>query len=152
MIPFRRCSYLDSQGLQCEKWFPAEGSDKLCDLHSGVIRPNGTDVNKVKYIDLVNVTRAACHLMTIDTLDEHIAGLEKELEDLKTKLYASTASRREKLDALTEEERKELRKIKIERAVTQPTSKQPTIKSNPIAYAMKKFNLSEEKAKELLGL
>ena len=150
--PYRRCCNINEAGLQCETWFPAINDSKLCDVHSSIATPNGTQENKVKYIDLVNTERATCHTMSFEELDIHIAELEKVLENQKTKLYSALATRSEKIDKLSEEERKELRKIKVDRAVRETPVRKATIKSDPIKYLMQSKGMSEQESKDMMSM
>jgi|SRR5882724_5022926 len=174
--PYRRCIYLSETGLQCESYFEALDDNKLCPSHREVNSPsakNGiTDEQKVRYIDLVNDERKYCyHFLdgtsqnqdqelifqfkddesgtVFEKLDRHIAFLEKVLEDVKARHQSSRAVRAEKLNNLTEEERKELRKIKIEKATTEKT-KSVSFKKDPIANLAKTSKLID--AKSLLDM
>lgn len=138
----RRCWHMDEKGQQCEVWFPAEDDNKLCALHRNGASPsqrNGeTEDQKLKYIDLVNDERSYCYHFkdgsaqnqsqslisefkddtegsVFDKLDRHIAFLETVISDLKARHQTARAVRAEKLDKLSEDERKELRKIRIEK-------------------------------------
>jgi hypothetical protein len=155
-IPYRRCCYINDQGLQCETWFEANTDSKLCAPHSEIISPssNGhSNEAKIKYIDLVNEQGALCAKMSLDELDIHIAGLEKLLEEEKARLYAARAKRTQKLDDLSEEERKVRRAIKVTRSVEEKEKKpkKATLASDPVKYMMQKFNLTEDQAKKMLG-
>ncbi len=175
-IPNRRCCYLDERGQQCETWFPAVDANKLCPAHREIISPsqNGLD-SKVKYIDLVNDQRKYCyHFLDglaqeqrqelifefkddqegsiYDKLDTHIAFLEKVIEDLKARLHSARAVKTEKLDNLSEEQRAELRKIKIEQFKEPKKEKIPTFKGDPVAHLAQSRGLSVESAKDLLSL
>jgi len=180
-VPRRRCNYLDNHGQQCDKWFPAIDSTKLCENHRGIISSNGTSdkLNETpKYIDLVNDQRQYCyHFLDgtaqnqsqklifefkddedgsiFDKLDSHIAFIEKVLEDMKARLHSARAVRGEKLDALSESERSELRKIKLDKAVKEPkvkADKAPSLKKDPVSYLMKTKKMSEADAKESLNM
>lgn len=177
ITPFRRCIHLDERGQQCESYFEALGSDKLCETHRAVPstgnRNGQTEEQKVRYIDLVNDERTYCyHFLDgssqnqdktlihefkddaegtiFEKLDRHIGFLEKVIEDTKARLHSARAVKIEKLENLTEEQRKELRKIKIEKAVKSPSS--PSIKKDPTGYLMKKNNMSEKDANALLTM
>ena len=140
--PYRRCVHMDEKGTQCDKWFPATTSEKLCNDHR--LHPNEkekqSEEQKVRYIDLVNDERKYCYHFLDGTAQEqkqtlifefkddeegtvfdkiaaHTSFLEKVIEDVKARLHSARAVNTEKLENLSEEERKELRKIKIERAV-----------------------------------
>lgn len=150
-IPQRRCIYLDDRGMQCDKWFDAIDENKLCAAHQEIVSPstrNGqTEEQKTKYIDLVNDERRYCYHFQDGTaqnqdqkliyefkddedgtvyekIDRHIAFLEKVLEDVKARLQSGArAVRNEKLSLLSEEERKRLREIKIERVTKESAPK-----------------------------
>src|SRR5487761_238747 len=176
MTPYRRCFYLDERGQQCEAWFAAETEDKLCPAHRGIaIITNGENkINKIKYIDLANNARAyAYHFRDgrtqeqnqelifqfkddmdgsiFEKLDHHLAFLECVLQDIKIKLSETRAVKTEKMNDLTEDQREELRKIKIEKIFKTP-DKIPSMKKDPIAYLMKTKGMSEEDAKKQLSL
>jgi len=177
-IPYRRCCYLSPEGHQCEEWFPAIDSNKLCKAHREIISPsekNGNLESKVKYIDLVNDERkycyhfqdgtAQCQSQTLiyefkddedgtafDKLDAHQAFLDKVIADLKARAQTASSVKREKLDSLSEEQRAELRKIKIEKFKEPKKEKVPTFKGDPIAHLAQARGLSQEDAKELLTL
>ena len=180
MTPMRRCIHMDERGIQCDTWFNAETDDKLCEPHRTIASPsarNGqSEEQKVRYIDLVNEQRVYCYHFkdgtteqqdktlifefkdnadgtVFDKLDRHIAFLEKVLEDVKIRLSTSRAVKGEKLDKLSEEERKELRKIRITRAVEEKTSSRtPSIKKDPLAHLMKTKGISQSDAKSLLNM
>src|SRR6266568_5244032 len=154
MTPRRRCSYLDNHGQQCDNWFPAVDSSKLCPAHEGILVNNGrlNEQETPRYIDLVNDQREYCYhfkdgsaqnqTQTLifeykddqdgtkhEKLDAHIAFIEKVIEDLKARYQSSRAVKLEALDALSEAERKELRKIKIDKEIKRKEKEKiPSIK------------------------
>ena len=173
---YRRCFYIDSSGLQCEEWFPADNDDKLCASHREIVSPSGrnghSEESKVRYIDLVNDERKYCyHFLdgeaqqqkqelifqflddaegtVFEKLDRHIAFLEKVLEDVRARQGQARHIRQDKLNELSEDQRKELRKIKIEKALSSPTK--VSVKKDPIAHLVKK-GLSESDAKAFLDM
>ena len=174
--PQRRCLYLDARGQQCARYFPAVDSNKLCQDHKEIIAnpSNGHITDAPKYIDLVNDQREYCyHFLNgeaqhqdqtlifefkddeggtvYEKLDRHIAFLEKVMEDVKARLYSGArAVRIEKFEELSEEERKELRKQKVERAVTSEKKKR-SFKSDPIG-ALAKSGIESDKAKTMLTM
>lgn len=178
--PYRRCHYLNERGEQCETWFPAIDTNKLCPAHREIITPNGR-VNedpetKVRYIDLVNDERQYCyHFLSgesqnqsqtlihefkddlegtiFEKIDAHIAFIEKVLEDMKARLHSARAVRTEKLDELTEEERKVLRSQKIDKEFKKvPKEKLPSFKADPIGFLSKKNNMSRVDSEALLSM
>jgi hypothetical protein len=74
---------------------------------------------------------------------------------MKARLHSARAVRGEKLDALSESERSELRKIKLDKAVKEPkvkADKAPSLKKDPVSYLMKTKKMSEADAKESLNM
>lgn len=178
-VPRRRCHYIDATGQQCDTWFPAIDSTKLCVAHREIITPNGhiNEDQKVKYIDLVNDEKHYCYHFingepqnqdktlihefkddeagtVFEKLDRHIAFLEKVIEDLKARTHSARAVRSEKLDELTEEERKILRAQKIDKTFREKASKEklPSFKTDPVAFLSKKNSMSRTDAEALLTM
>lgn len=178
-IPYRRCHYIDNRGEQCETWFPAVDTNKLCAPHSQIISPsprNGNDEAKVRYIDLVNDERAYCyHFLSgesqnqsqtlihefkddsegtiFEKLDSHIAFIEKVIEDMKARLHSARAVRTEKLDELSESERAHLRTLKIDKEFKKKEKEKPiSFKADPIGFLAKKNSMSKTDASALLDM
>jgi hypothetical protein len=179
-VPRRRCNYLDNHGQQCDTWFPAISSDKLCDYHKGIIHNNGTtdrvnEEEKVRYIDLVNDQREYCYHFLDGTaqhqdktliyefrddedgtkfekLERHIAFLEKVKSDISARTQSARASLSARMDELTEEQRTELRKQKIDKSFKQPKEKIPSLKKDPIGYLMKSKGMNKSDAMELASM
>lgn len=180
VIPHRRCIHLDENGLQCDIYFPADTNDKLCPAHR-VIASVGTrngenEEQKIRYIDLVNDQRKYCYTFldgkeqnqdktlifefkddeegtVFEKLDRHYAFLESVLADIRARMQSTRAVKVEHLEKLTEEERKELRKIKIDKAVkTSDKKSSPSVKKDPIAHLMTKNNMSKSDAQSLLTM
>jgi hypothetical protein len=176
-VPYRRCFYIDDRGQQCDTWFPAIDDNKLCNPHREIITPgkNGNEEAKVKYIDLVNDERLYCyHFLNgeaqnqsqtlihefkddaegtiFEKLDSHIAFIEKVIEDMKARLHSSRAVRTEKLDELTEEERKHLRSIKIDKVFRPGKVKAPSFKADPVGFLASKNKMSKTDASNLLEM
>jgi hypothetical protein len=175
--PHRQCHYLNERGQQCDEWFAAVDTNKLCARHREIITPNGrlNEQTTPKYIDLVNDERAYCYHFLDGTaqnqskelifefkddeegtifekLDAHIAFIEKVLEDVKARMHSARAVKSEKLDELTEEERKKLRSQKIDKVFKQkePKEKAPTFKADPIGFLARKQGMSKTDASNLL--
>lgn len=156
-----RCQFVDDAGLECDKWFESAGggvSNKFCPAHAnGAMSVDNAlkdDSAKSAYITLVNETRVLVAAMTLDQIDEHIAGIEAVIEAERTKLLTSRAVKSEKLDELTEDERKTRRATKIpktDKPVKAPTTKATTMAKDPVAYLMEKHGLSREQAMSMLG-
>ena len=167
---YSRCIYSDETGRQCEVFYKYEdGGSLTCAMHQGFTSPAlacGNE-NKSEYLDLVNNTRAQCVDMTLDQLDEHIAGIERIIEAEKTKLLAARATKSEKLDLLSDDERMVRRNTKITTdeagnvieikrgrkpnvfGIDQP--KKTSMKADPIRHMMEKFNMTEAQAREMLS-
>lgn len=163
---FARCIYCDSAGIQCDVWFDTKDHPKLCILHREIISAqtavmgNGEQPteSKLLYLARVNEITTQVSAMSLEQVDVHIAGIEQRMEDLKTELLASRAVRSNKIGALTEAERTERRKIKVEKLVNE-VSKKTSIKKNPLEALVETFmksGISREKALEsakgVLGL
>lgn len=151
---YTRCAYFNENSQQCEVWFEKDESVTglpLCDEHKRMTDPSLGDEQKKLYIDVVNDHKKFCYQMTVEELDLHIAGIEREIEAIKTKLFATRSVRAEKLDNLTENQRKERRKIKVDSAVREEAKKKkPTIKSDPVGYLMMTQNMTEAQARLIL--
>lgn len=160
---FTRCRYVSDDGLECEKWFqptPEMNSGKdprFCELHRGIVSPSTittTDNTKSQYIEVRNQEVALVVDMTLEQIDAHIAGLEKQLELLKTRVISSRAVRADKIEKLTDEERAARKKIHVERPATndKPKAAKPaSIKKDPVAALMAK-GMSEKMARQLLDM
>jgi len=147
-------------------------------VHREIISPNGriSKENTPKYIDLVNDERKYCYHFqdgtaqdqedTLifkfhddsdgtreDKIDARIAFFEKIIEDIKAHLHTARAIKSEDLDSLSEEERKERQKIRIDRALNKnkPEKIKP-FKSDPIGNLMKKQGMSKKDAIDFLNL
>ena len=155
---YRRCEYPPNinGGRECENWFPSE-EGRLCILHRSSAGPELAHLDeslKSEYIRIRNEQSVICHTMTLDELDQHIAGIEKVIENERTKLLAARAKRSDKLQLLSDEEREERRKIKYVRPERENGAKRETkaeklkatIKSDPVGYFMESLNFSRESA------
>ena len=177
-VPHRRCIFLDERGQQCDTWFKAVDKNKLCPSHREIISParNGNEQSSQNYIDLVNDERKYCyHFLdgssqnqsqtliyefkddsegtVFDKLDSHIAFIEKVIEDMKARLHSAREVKLEKLDALSESERVELRKHKIDREFKkEPKEKTKSFKADPVGFLSKKNNMSKSDASDLLSM
>ena len=167
-----RCNYIADDGRQCEIWttYRKDEDKEFCPLHEGIIivkKANGialVDENKQRYIDRINTQKTFCANMSIDELDNHIASMEKAMEELRTDMTAARASRADKFALLTEEEQKTRRAIKIVREMREVKKTVPA-KREPWAFLASQIMKSSEnlgkpiseeeavrRAKETLGL
>ena len=73
---------------------------------------------------------------------------------MKARLHSARAVRAEKLDELSEEERKHLRTLKIDKQVREKVEKQklPSFKVDPIGFLSKKNSMSKTDASALLEM
>lgn len=150
---------MNEQGSQCETWFKAEGSNKLCEEHQIFLRSRPTELaaeptEKAKYIDLVNEQIKICALMNFDELETHISGIEKLIEAEKTKLYAARANLRQKLDDLSDEERKSRLSHKLNKTIRSETSEtaRTSAKKDPINHLAAKHGLTAQAAKDFMNM
>jgi hypothetical protein len=151
---------MDEKGSQCETWFKEENGQKLCDEHRVFLRSKPEELKpqepteKTKYIDLVNEQIKICALMNLDELEQHISGLEKLLETEKTKLYAARANLRQKLDDLSDEERKVRLSHKLNKTIREPKSEsiKTSAKKDPVNHLATKHGLSEQAAKDFMNM
>lgn len=154
---YHRCEYPPdlNGGRECEVWYPSE-EGSLCVLHRGTVSVsliNADESLKGEYIRIRNEQAAQCHQMTLEQLDEHIAGIEKVIENERTKLLTARAKRSAKLQDLSDEERAERRKIKYVGSDERPKKEtkaeklKATIKSDPVQYFMN-MNFTREQAEE----
>jgi hypothetical protein len=126
MISYKRCQYTDPNGRECNTYFGSkddEGDQKLCPLHSGILGPRTAVISETVKVDYVNLMQESAiearalivpdAPLNLDQLDAHIAALEAEIEKFKSRASAARGVRSEHIQKLTEEERRELRKIKV---------------------------------------
>jgi hypothetical protein len=112
--PYKRCIFI-ADGQQCDKWFDVKEPFPYCSVHRALPSTSiHADQSQIGlYIDNANGQRNLCADMNIIQLDEHIRGLERQrdeffatvIQDLKH----ARAVRTEKINQLTEDQRKELR-------------------------------------------
>ena len=124
MADYKRCQYVSPEGIECEVWFPLADGEIYCEkYHRGIpsVSDEANGEQKQLYIDLCNAERNLCATMTLDQLDAHIATIEAAIEEFlareKPKRNTARAVRAEKLEALTEDQRRERRKIKLAKEV-----------------------------------
>jgi hypothetical protein len=90
---------------------------------------NGSAEQKQSYIDKSNDERAFAAEMSLDQLDDHIATLQFQFEEARRALFSARAVRQDKLDKLTEDERRERRKIEIAKEVKIKVPREPKPKT-----------------------
>lgn len=162
---FSRCRYVDSNSIECAEYYEFDESLQddtkyLCPIHRGTVSSDlaANGINKSAYITKRQELEKACSEMSLSELDVHIAGLEKVYEEAKLALLVAKGQKGFKLDQLTEEERKERRKIqtpKVERVKKEKTAKPETDVKGKIGKAiqsMMNLGMTEEAAKKALGV
>lgn len=166
MSEYFRCQHTDDDKRQCENWFlPAdvEAIVKLCPHHINSLSLKSNEPQaKANYIDTRNAELTIVKDMTVDQLDQHIAGLEAEIEVLKARVMTSRANRADKVQKLSDEERAKRQRItfdstgtRIERPERQRAKapSKPTLKSDPVGYLMATYpTLTREQAEKMAGL
>jgi len=163
---YTRCEFMSpSTGLQCEIWFESQerqhdSAGSLLPLYCPDHSNGNLETDKTQYIETKNIAREFCYQMFekcsqeegFNKLDAHIAKIEAEIENQKVVLYAAKAVRQEKLQNLSEDERKERLKYRVRKSESSiPTEKKETLKSNPVGY-LEKRGLSKSAAQDLLTL
>src|SRR6516162_358521 len=122
---FTRCKYVSEQGTECGEWFRVDGG-KFCPKYHRSIPNVG---NKETFIKLMNSERENCFKMSNDELEIHIRDIEARIESFvqreRTLLASARAVRAERYEKMSEEERKELRKIQVGK---DPNGKKPAPK------------------------
>lgn len=106
-----------------------------------------SEVTKVDYINLMNEAASEARALirpdtplNLDELDAHIASLEAEIEKFKSKASAARGVRASHIQKLSDEERKELRKIKIPKeAKSLSSTKTPQTQENLENSALNKL-------------
>jgi hypothetical protein len=165
MIDYIRCHYLDaSNGIQCESWHSKADGD-MCPVHHGmvssVLAANG--INKEEYLDARKAAETSLRDKIVgrspqeqcNIIDEHIAKLERVIEEQKLLSLTARAIRSEVIEGMSEDDRQIRRQMKVavkEKAAT----KSPRIKGTPDemlkAFMAKYPKMSIETAKDMLGL
>jgi len=130
--------------------------EKFCPkYHRGIPATNGNDLQKQTYIDACNKVRSIAATLSFEQLDEHIQKLEAEFEELKATLKRDIlqyrAVRSERIEKMTEDERRELRKIKIQHEVHSKKQAEPKPKTIEGKLA-KVLKTSESTAKDMLSM
>lgn len=150
----KRCIYVSPDtGIECEIWFASDSpDDHFCILHKDSISPSlaANGHNKDPYIQkrneallsLVEATRGMSVPESLSYLDQHIANIERVIEDEKLKVLTARAKRAEIIEGLSEEERKARQKIRTPKV--QAAEKKS--KSDSAAHAVGREMLAREKA------
>jgi uncharacterized small protein (DUF1192 family) len=151
-----RCHHVDPSGHQCNEWTPDEET-KLCSRHSGLLGSNGdySDILKqsivrpVPYSELDETISQVCATLSIVEINEHIALLERKIEEFRAATLILKRNSRKKIDSLSEEEKQVL--IEEQRA-TFPVNKvkEPKPKLDPILeMAQEMVKNYQKKGKEI---
>jgi predicted DNA-binding ArsR family transcriptional regulator len=115
-IPFGKnswvqCEYISMAGDQCDVFFQADGNPLCPQFHRD---PNGDERS---FVEKVNEHREIVALMTNDEIEAHRkmvdAACSRFIQESKIKLWAIRQITAERRAALTEAERRELRKQQV---------------------------------------
>lgn len=125
MSSYVRCRYISPDGLECETWFPHSETTIFCPVHIGSVSLSlaANGIAKDSYIEKrnnaqLNLLEATKDMSVNDALayyDQHIAGIEKVIEEQKMLVSTARALRQNELEKLSESERAERRKIQTPR-------------------------------------
>lgn len=133
---YTRCKFI-SGSQECETWFPVDGN-KFCAIHRSIPSTNGSEEQLKSYIDLANQDRSFVANMSFEEIDNHISNLQAQMEDLKRQMLQARAVKSERIERLTEEERRELRKKTLNYEVQkQPKEPKPKTIEEKIAKTLK---------------
>ena len=112
-IGYIRCQYIDPISKQeCETWYPHEDEEIYCPLHRAkevVHIPKTVTVIPEGEITELNGFMAEANELTIPQIAEHIKELEARIKLIERERRGYSIVKRNKEDALTDEERNELR-------------------------------------------
>lgn len=157
-----RCHYESTDTkVQCDCWFDSSSYDrekpesKYCIIHRDAISTELAvlGVNKETYIETRDKEAKFCYEMSFEELEKHISEVEKVIEFERTKLLTARAVKSDKLEKMTDDERKERRKIKTPSVVLEPLKpKKVSVKDNPVKYLMQQMTITEKQARTMLGL
>lgn len=167
-----RCHYVGPNSIECEIWFLKAGeSDTLCPIHKGSLSAglvaNGTADKADFYAHrdrvvqpLVEATKGMSDSEAFDYYNNHIAGLERKIEELKLEAMHARALKQGKLEKLSDDEREQRRKIRPMKA--EGTEKKRVKSSGKLSnmtpeMAVKSLmtkvpGMTEDGARKLLGL
>lgn len=154
MSEYYRCRYItDDTKNQCAVWYDSKEHASLCHLHrdASSVTLATMEINRESYILQRDNAAKLCYEMNLEELEVHISTIEKAIEFEKTNLMTARAVKMDKLENLTEDERKERRKIVTPHVKKEEKKKVVTAKNDPIKFMMQLMNCTESKARELMG-
>jgi hypothetical protein len=164
---FMRCQYIAADNKQqCNTWFDSDTSvsKTLCPLHCDAIDAS-TAANhpetKTAYIQQVNDDDKFCSTMDDVQLTNHIFEIEKVIARERTRLSTARANMARRVEKMSDEQRAELRKMKVSEAVKSSdkkprasSSKKKDFKSmsydEKVQFMMNSYAMTEEQAKGLV--
>jgi hypothetical protein len=133
---------VSAQGQECDEWFQVDGG-KFCPKYH---RESSITDNKENFISLMNSERELCYRLSNENLEIHIREIEARIEAFvqteRTKLASARAVRAERYEKMSEDERKELRKIQIskdpngsKKATPKPKQDKGTVMANKLGVS-----------------
>lgn len=161
-----RCHYVSEDSNECASWFP-RGEGNLCIIHRGMMSTSlaANGYNKPEYLSARKEVELSLRSRlegknaqeSCSILDEHIAGIERIIEEQKLLALTARALRSEVIEGLSDEERQIRRRMKVSSPnKTETKSKTGKIKGTNeemIAKLMARHSgMTEVGAKMLLGL
>ena len=155
-----RCLFFSTDHVQCEVWFPAADAERgpaerFCPAHRSIpsiqLENNKiTDYPKKIYIEIENEERLLCHGLSLDEVEDRILQYENAMKELRIRALAQSSVRSEKLGKMTEEQRVERRKIKINAALAPASPRTPRQKAEPKNKLENSFkNVTADIAKQM---
>jgi hypothetical protein len=126
---YARCHYISPDGLECEQWFKSNGELSLCPVHAGSVSASmaSNGINKDPYIEKRNAAQFSLLTATegmstvaekLAYYDQHIAGIERVIEEQKILVLTARAVRQNELEKLSDTEREARRKIRTPKIET----------------------------------
>jgi hypothetical protein len=149
---YTKCKFVSSLGYECNTWFPIDG-ERFCPVHRTIEINDNTD----HYINLGNQKMDYCYRLNIPEIQLHIkaveAKYERAMQDLRIELQACRKVLADKMETLSAEERKQLRKIQS--VASQPVASQRSgngstpKKTNPSTKVASKLGVSMDQLMEM---
>lgn len=165
-----RCHYVGPNSIECEIWFLKADEGTLCPIHKGStlsVENVSNGHNKQEFYahrdrvvePLIEATRAMSDVEALSYIDKHVAGLEAEIARLKLEAMHARALGQGRSEKLSDSERAERRKIKVESRVKETKVPRKSTgklsRMSPegmVAQLMRQHGLDENGAKALLGI
>lgn len=165
-----RCHYVGPNSIECEIWFLRVEGQNFCPIHAGStlsVENVSNGNNKQEFYahrdrvvePLIEACKGLTDVEALSYIDKHVAGLEAEIARLKLEAMHARALGQGRSEKLSDSERAERRKIKVEARVKEhkvpKKSSGKLSRMSPeamVAELMRKHGLDESGARNLLGL